>query len=119
MTIIIVLNLPSHKNILIADRGGYYMQHKKILIFIIDSGTKDNLLTFSKNVYEKALWKGQLLPVSEGHTVTSAFALMTGQLIYNEKFGYKMPIGDWVYRTNGEKYKQGKHGIVQLRRRCR
>ncbi len=89
MDIIPSPDLQPYKNILIADRGGYYMQHKKILIFIIDSGTKDNLLTFSKNVYEKALWKGQLVPLTEGHTVTSALALLTGQIVYNEKFGTK------------------------------
>ena len=83
------------------------MQKKKVLVFIVDSATKDNLVNFSKSVYEKAKYKGQLIPVSEGHTVTSAFALMTGQLVYNEKFSYKMPIGDWVYRVSGEKFKQG------------
>ena len=77
------------------------MQKKKVLVFIVDSETKDNLVNFAKSVYEKAKDKGQLIPVSEGHTVTSAFALMTGQLVYNEKFGYKMPIGEWVYRVSG------------------
>ncbi len=40
---------------------------------------------------------------------------MTGQIVYNEKFGYRMPIGDWVYRTSGEKFKQGNMELYDYR----
>jgi len=78
----------------------------KTLVIVLDSVTKKDLVDFLENVYNKAKYHGQLVPIGTGHTVTSAFALMTGKIPYNTHYGYNCPIGDWVWRTDGRKFRQ-------------
>jgi len=78
----------------------------KTLVVVLDSVTRTDLVDFLDTIYTKSKYHGQLVPIGTGHTVTSSFALMTGKIPYNTHYGYNCPIGDWVWRTNGKKFKQ-------------
>jgi phosphoadenosine phosphosulfate reductase len=78
----------------------------KTLAVCIDSLNLNELDGFSKAVADRSQSKGILKAFGEGHTVTSAWAIMTGRLPrYNGRI-----VGDWYYKD-----KDGNIGTHDLR----
>jgi phosphoadenosine phosphosulfate reductase len=71
----------------------------KTLAVCIDSLNLYELDGFGKAIADNSMSKGILKAIGEGHTVTSAWAIMTGKLPrYNGRI-----VGDWYYKDkNGE-----------------
>ncbi|MEM3656236.1 MAG: phosphoadenosine phosphosulfate reductase family protein [Thermoprotei archaeon] len=79
----------------------------RVLCFVVDSATVGDLSGFLKGLWEGSRFRGGLSPIGVGHTVTTAWSLLSGRL---PRWGGR-PVGDWYYSLDEDGMIRGTHDM--------